>query len=124
VSGGGITFHDVEQFIARLNAASGPRFRLPTEAEWEYACRAGGDEPFGARSTLGSADANIDGRLPYGAAASGDSQGTMAVGRFRANAFGLVDMSGNVWEWVQDWYCPYPTPTLSIPSAAARRRTA
>jgi formylglycine-generating enzyme required for sulfatase activity len=110
-----VNFHEVEAFIAKLNARSGGGFRLPTEAEWEYACRAGGSAPFGARRTLSAADANIDGRFPYGAAAAPESAGTMRVGRFRANAFGLRDMSGNVWEWTADWHCPYPAEAATDP---------
>ena len=104
-----VTFHDVQAFLSKLNAASTGGFRLPTEAEWEYACRAGGVAPFGSRETLGTKDANIDGRFPYGAPATAESAGTMPVGRFPANAWGLRDMTGNVWEWTADWHCPYPT---------------
>jgi formylglycine-generating enzyme required for sulfatase activity len=114
----GVTFADVEAFIARLNQRGGPKYRLPTEAEWEYACRAGGDGPFGGRDSLASTDANIDGRYPYNAAASGESIGTMPVGRFAANAWGLVDMSGNVWEWTADWHCPYPVDPVVDPVGA------
>jgi formylglycine-generating enzyme required for sulfatase activity len=111
----GVTFADVEAFIARLNQRGGPKYRLPTEAEWEYACRAGDDAPFGGRDSLASTDANIDGRFPYNATASGESAGTMPVGRFAANAWGLVDMAGNVWEWTADWYAPgfAPEPQVS-----------
>jgi formylglycine-generating enzyme required for sulfatase activity len=110
-----VTYADVEAFIGRLNQAAGPRYRLPTEAEWEFACRAGGDSTFGSRDTLGSGDANIDGRFPYKAALTQESAGTVPVGRFPANAWGLVDMSGNVWEWVQDRHCPYPEGSATDP---------
>ena len=102
-----VNFLEIEAFLDKLNAATGAGFRLPTEAEWEYACRAGSELPFGRQSTLGAADANINGRYPYGAAAGVESQGTMRVGQFGANAWGLFDMSGNVWEWTQDRHCPY-----------------
>jgi formylglycine-generating enzyme required for sulfatase activity len=102
-----VNYFEVEEFIRRLNARSGPGFRLPTEAEWELACRAGGSGPFGHSSALDSRDANIDGTYPY-AAPIGPSRGrTTAVGQFAPNPWGLFDMAGNVWEWVQDRHCPY-----------------
>ena len=113
-----VTFHDIEAFLERLNRTGGMRFRLPTEAEWEYACKAGGDRPFGALESLGSADANIDGRFPYNAPPTSASKGTLPVGRFPRNAWGLHDMSGNVWEWVQDEHCPYPDAAVTDPIGA------
>jgi formylglycine-generating enzyme required for sulfatase activity len=105
-----VTYEDVAQFIARLNASSPWRgFRLPSEAEWEYACRAGGGEAFGARGTLTTSEANFNGRFPYAGAPKGRSRGsTVRVGSFPPNAWGLYDMSGNVWEWTSDNYAPYP----------------
>ena len=110
-----VTFHDIEAFLVRLNRDGGMRFRLPTESEWEYACKAGGDRPFGALDSLGSADANIDGRFPYNAPVTAASPGTMPVGSFPRNPWGLHDMSGNVWEWVQDEHCPYPNAAVTDP---------
>lgn len=110
-----VNYFEVQEFLARLNARSGVRFRLPTEAEWEYACRAGGTGAFGHRNTLGAADANIDGRFPYGAPPGAESAGTMTVGRFTPNPWGLVDMSGNVWEWTEDRHCPYAADVARDP---------
>ena len=104
-----VNWFEVQQFVRHLNARSQPGFRLPTEAEWEFACRAGGTQPFGHSATLTAAEANIHGEFPYGGPAGTFRARPVAVGRFPANAWGLFDMSGNVWEWTEDWSCPYPT---------------
>jgi formylglycine-generating enzyme required for sulfatase activity/serine/threonine protein kinase len=90
----------------------GRSYRLPTEAEWEYACRGGGEsgQPFAVGWSLSSLQANFDGRRPYGPGSKGNFLGrTSAAGSYPANGFGLFDMHGNVWEWVADWYdaCAY-----------------
>jgi formylglycine-generating enzyme required for sulfatase activity len=87
---------------------AGHHFRLPSEAEWEYACRAGTATPFHFGSSLNGDKANCNGNLPYGTDGKGSYLGrTCGVGSYSANAFGLHDMHGNVWEWCQDWYGPY-----------------
>jgi formylglycine-generating enzyme required for sulfatase activity len=79
-------------------------YRLPTEAEWEYACRAGTTTPFAFGASLSSHQANFDGSSPYGAAPRGPSLGRpAAVGSYKPNAWGLFDMHGNVKEWCADW---------------------
>jgi len=103
-----VTWLDVRRFIDRLNAAGVRGYRLPTEAEWEFACRAGGQHAFGARDTLSSYDANINGHYPYRAAAGPHRARTTPVARFAPNTLGFFDMSGNVWEWTEDEHCPYP----------------
>ena len=80
-------------------------YRLPTEAEWEYACRAGTKTVFHYGDSLSSKQANFNGGLPYGGGDKGPYlERTAKVGSYAPNAFGLYDMHGNVWEWCQDWY--------------------
>jgi len=108
-----VTFADAQQFIAKLNASpsAAVRYRLPTEAEWEYACRAGTTGPFSTGETLTIDQANYNGRFPYPTAPpapAGEFRGTpMPVGSFPSNRWGLSDMHGNVWEWTADWYGAY-----------------
>ena len=120
-----VSFDDVQQFLARLNARTATavppaprlRFRLPTEAEWEYACRAQTTGPFSTGETLTTANANVNGAFPYppGAAPTpGENrQKPMPAGSFPFNQWGLADMHGNVWEWTADWYGAYPEPSAA-----------
>ncbi len=81
--------------------------RLATEAEWEYACRAGTQTLFSTGSSISSAQANFDGRYPYGGAQGGNLRGRpLQVGSFAPNPWGIHDMHGNIAEWTQDWYDP------------------
>ena len=80
-------------------------YRLPTEAEWEYACRAGTTTPFSTGNNITTAQANYDGNNPYNDNAKGASrQKTINVGSFQPSPWGLYDMHGNVSEWCWDWY--------------------
>jgi formylglycine-generating enzyme required for sulfatase activity len=101
-----VSWDDAQRFIRRLNArGDGFAYRLPTEAEWEYACRAGTTTPFAFGSSLSWTQANFDGTFPYGGAAKGLIRlTTTPVGSFQPNAWGLYDMHGNVWEWCEDWH--------------------
>ena len=105
-----VSFVDVQQFLAKLNAnpSATLRYRLPTEAQWEYACRARTTGPFSTGENVTTAQANYNGKFPYASFSAGDSRGrTVPVGSFPLNPWGLADMHGNVWEWTADWYGPY-----------------
>jgi formylglycine-generating enzyme required for sulfatase activity len=93
------------EFCARLSQRMGRTYTLPSEAQWEYACRAGTSSPFHFGETITTTLANYDGNYAYGDGPKGENrQQTTPVGSFPANAWGLQDMHGNVWEWCQDWH--------------------
>ncbi|NJR70496.1 MAG: SUMF1/EgtB/PvdO family nonheme iron enzyme [Synechococcales cyanobacterium CRU_2_2] len=103
-----VSWNEAVEFCARLSHHTDRQYRLPSEAEWEYACRAGTTTPFYFGETLSTELANYDGSA-YGAGPSGERRGeTTDVGTFPANDFGLYDLHGNVWEWCQDrWHSNY-----------------
>ena len=105
-----ITWYQANQFIDSLNKYNpGEKFRLPTEAEWEYACRAGTKTPFSTGENITADQANYCGRFPYKNYPAGiDREHPTPVGSFQPNPWGLYDMHGNVWEWCSDWFCDYP----------------
>ncbi|MBD2454732.1 SUMF1/EgtB/PvdO family nonheme iron enzyme [Nostoc sp. FACHB-87] len=104
-----VSWDDAVEFCTRLSKKTGKTYRLPSEAEWEYACRAGTTTPFYFGGTMTTELANYDGRSTYGSSPKGEyREQTTDVGKFPANPFGLYDMCGNVWEWCQDeWHENY-----------------
>ena len=99
----GVTWHDAQQYLIWLAAQTGQAYRLPSEAEWEYACRAGTKTAFSFGDEINTGLANYDGNHSYNGSPRGEyRQGTSRVGEFAPNPWGLFDMHGNVWEWVQD----------------------
>jgi formylglycine-generating enzyme required for sulfatase activity len=100
-----VSWHDAMEFCARLSQRTGRRYTLPSEAQWEYACRAGTTTPFHFGETITSELANYDASSTYGNGPKGVyRKQTTPVGLFPANAWGLQDMHGNVWEWCLDYW--------------------
>ena len=104
-----VSWEDVQEFIQKLNALTGKRYRLPTEAEWEYAAR-GGKTSQGYKYAGGN---SIDKVAWYALNSSGQ---THLVGQKQPNELGLYDMTGNVWEWCQDWYESYSSSAQTNPT--------
>ena len=121
-----VSWVDVQEFIRKLNLrfGHGTTYSLPTEAEWEYAARAGSDTAFatGGISVLNCEyDSNLDAMGWYCGNANGETQ---PVAQKQPNAWGLYDMHGNVEEWCQDWYGDYPSGAVTDPtgpSSGSRR---
>lgn len=113
-----VSWEDCQEFIKRLREKDKRPYRLPTEAEWEYACRVGTTTPFHFGETITTEQANFDGEAVAGSA-KGEFRGqTMPVGTFPANAWGLHEMHGNVWQWCHDWYGDYPKKSVVDPQGA------
>ena len=105
-----VSWNDCQDFIKKLNAKTNGGYRLPTEAEWEYACRAGTTTKYSVGDKITPKDAN------YRDSKIGEP---VAVGSYKPNAFGLYDMHGNVWEWCEDWHDDYPAGAVTDPKGPA-----
>lgn len=111
-----VSWDDCQKFIEKLREKDKKQYRLPTESEWEYACRAGTTTPFHFGETISTDQANYNGENAYGNGKKGVyRKKTTPVGNFPANAFGLYDMHGNVFQWCQDWYGDYPQSDVTDP---------
>jgi len=115
-----VSWDDVQIFLSRLNASeqaagrlpSGWSYVLPTEAQWEYACRAGTSTMYSWGDSISSSNANYDDNVDE----------TTPVGKYPANPWGFHDMHGNVWEWCADWYGDYPSGSVTYPIGPASYR--
>ena len=105
-----VSWEDCQEFIKKLNAKTNGGYRLPTEAEWEYSCRAGTTTAYSFGDKITPKDANIfDSKIFK----------PVAVGSYKPNAFGLYDMHGNVNEWCEDWHGDYPAGAVTDPKGPA-----
>jgi formylglycine-generating enzyme required for sulfatase activity len=120
----GVSWEEAKEFCRKLSSlgaeqSAGRFYRLPTEAEWEYACRSGTATPFHFGTTLNGHEANFYGHYPYGTETKGPFLGRpTTVASYGANAFGLYDMHGNVCEWCSDWYGEYSAGDATDPTGA------
>ena len=106
-----VSWEDCQEFIKKLNAKTDGGYRLPTEAEWEYACSAGTSTAYSFGDKMTPKDANyLDSNIGK----------PVAVGSYKPNAFGLYDIHGNVWEWCEDWYGDYPAGAVTDPKGPAK----
>jgi formylglycine-generating enzyme required for sulfatase activity len=119
-----VSLNDAEAFfkvLTQRETKAGRRYSLPTEAQWEYACRAGSTTPFSFGRTLSTDQANYDGRATYGNGVKGKARGTtMPVGKLPANEWSLHDMHGNAAEWCSDWYADYTGKARTDPIGPAQ----
>ena len=112
-----VSWEDAVEFCKWLESKIGGNVQLPTEAQWEYACRAGSTTAFYWGNSLNGDRANCNGTYPCGTSTRGKYAGTTTpAGRYKANNWNIYDMSGNVYEWCQDWYGDYPDGKVTDPT--------
>ncbi|PCJ11381.1 MAG: sulfatase-modifying factor protein [Gammaproteobacteria bacterium] len=124
-----VSWDDAQQWIEQLNRhvnsrgaqSGGGQFRLPSEAEWEFSCRAETQTPFNVGNTITPDQLNYDGKFPYDNGAKGlYRKETVPVKSFSPNSWGLYEMHGNVLEWCQDYYGEYPKSEILNPLGPAK----
>ena len=118
-----VSWDDAREWLEKMNGKhtleGGWEWVLPTEAQWEYACRAGTAAATAFGNSLSSKQANFNGKHPYGVAAKGPFVGkTVRVGNYEPNDWGVFGMHGNVWEWCQDLYGEYPACSVTDPKGS------
>ena len=111
-----VSWDDCQEFVKKLREKDKKPYRLPTKPNGNIRCRAGTTTPFHFGETISTDQANYNGKLIYGNGKKGVyREKTTPVGSFPANAWGLHDMHGNVWQWCQDWYGDYPQKDVVDP---------
>ena len=115
----GVSWEDCQEFIKKLNAKTNGGYRLPTESEWEYACRAGSTTVYSFGDVITLNDANYCSSILVSIFTLFFLDSPKAVGSYKSNAFGLHDMHGNVEEWCEDWYADYPAGAVTDPKGPA-----
>ena len=116
-----VGLNDIELFFTKLKQLTGKTYRLPTEAEWEYAYRAETTTPFYSGYDLTTSQANYNGNYPYNGSEKGQNLGrAVPVGSYPPNAWGIYDMSGNIYELCSDWYDSYSTLSQTDPKGPTK----
>ena len=117
-----LSWEDCQDFIEELNAMTSGGYRLPTEAEWEYACRAGTANAYSFGDEITPNDANYNFERFEQTGFLRKVVNIVPIGSYKPNAFGLYDMHGNVWEWCEDWKADYPAGAVTDPKGPATGR--